>query len=239
MSSALVRSNRPRAVPPGSKRVRTSQASRSSSQRSGNQRLVTSQIYRPLIIRNSPLPLRLQNTLRYVEEVQVGIDGGGFGHYIWSCNGMYDPNITGVGHQPLYFDQMTPLYNHYKVMSSKIRVSAVRTAAAGDVNLALFIDDDAAINATNVWTCSERPGAVTWHGYPSSGLIPSRTLTWDAKKYFGGDITDNINFQGDASNNPAEQSYFVVAIEAQSTVNLFVEIEYTAVWTELKSIATS
>lgn len=218
-----------------SKRVRTSGPSR----KKGNQKLVTSKIYQPLIIRGAPLPLRLQNTLRYVEEVQIPIDGASFGSYIFSCNGMYDPNVTGIGHQPLYFDQMTPLYNHYKVIKSKIKVTCVRTAAAGDVNLALFIDDDATINASTVWTCGERPGAVMWSAYPASGLLTSRTMSWDAKQYFGGDIMDNINFQGDASNNPAEASYYCIAIEAQSTVNVLVEIEYTAVWTELKSQATS
>lgn len=39
---------------------------------------------------------------------------------LFRCNGMYDPNETGVGHQPRFFDEMSGFYDRYRVIGSKI-----------------------------------------------------------------------------------------------------------------------
>lgn len=33
----------------------------------------------------------------------------------WNLNSLFDPNRTGVGHQPMFYDQWSGLYNRYKV----------------------------------------------------------------------------------------------------------------------------
>lgn len=42
--------------------------------------------------------------------------------YKFSANGCYDPDITGTGHQPKFFDQFAALYSRYRVIGSKISV---------------------------------------------------------------------------------------------------------------------
>jgi len=42
--------------------------------------------------------------------------------YDFSAIGLYDPNITGVGHQPLAFDQWMAVYSHYAVNNSSIEM---------------------------------------------------------------------------------------------------------------------
>lgn len=44
---------------------------------------------------------------------------------IYRCNGMYDPNETGGGHQPRFFDEMATFYNRYRVVGSKISVKYI------------------------------------------------------------------------------------------------------------------
>lgn len=61
-------------------------------------------------------------TLRYSEE--VGITGATYGQYTFRGNSAFDPNETGVGHQPSYFDQYAAVYSKYKVISSTCRVTA-------------------------------------------------------------------------------------------------------------------
>lgn len=43
--------------------------------------------------------------------------------YFFSANGIYDPNVTGTGHQPLGFDQMMLMYEQCTVVNSSIQVT--------------------------------------------------------------------------------------------------------------------
>lgn len=45
--------------------------------------------------------------------------------YIYSLNGLYDPNITGVGDQPTGFDQYMALYDLYTVLAVKVKVKVL------------------------------------------------------------------------------------------------------------------
>lgn len=154
---------------------------------------------------------------------------------------MYDPNISGTGHQPLYFDQCVPIYDHYTVMRSRIRVQVL---GSPNYLASLFINDDVGVPS----------GLILGGEFPSNAkpvLSPPNTVrpltltrSWDAKFYFGGDIFDNDNLQGTVAANPTEQSYYTFmcrAADGSSTLNitLQVDIEYDAVWDELKSLATS
>lgn len=47
--------------------------------------------------------------------------------YSFSANGLYDPDISGTGHQPLYFDNLSALYSKYVVQYSKIRATFMNT----------------------------------------------------------------------------------------------------------------
>lgn len=58
--------------------------------------------------------------LRYCESYDLSTDGVGLDQYIWSLNSLYDPNITGVGFQPTYFDQLTQIYDHYRVYGAQV-----------------------------------------------------------------------------------------------------------------------
>jgi hypothetical protein len=42
---------------------------------------------------------------------------------IMNLNSLFDPNRTGTGHQPYGFDQLAALYNRYRVLSTRWRVT--------------------------------------------------------------------------------------------------------------------
>jgi len=70
--------------------------------------------------------------LKYVENVVLQSVAGAVGRNTFSSQNMNDPNSTGVGHQPMFWDQFIPLYARYKVHSSKIKVIFnVQTETAG------------------------------------------------------------------------------------------------------------
>ena len=65
--------------------------------------------------------------LRYVEAIGINpvITGNGF--YVFRANSIFDPNYTGVGHQPMGHDEWSQSYNHYAVLGSKIKVTFCST----------------------------------------------------------------------------------------------------------------
>ncbi len=59
---------------------------------------------------------------------------------VFALNGCYDPDITGIGHQPRYFDQFMGLYVRYRVLRAAVRMTYVplSTGAAGGVLMSLW-----------------------------------------------------------------------------------------------------
>lgn len=206
-----------------------------------NQRKKLTPLYQPVRIYGAPLPLRLRNTMRYHEEIQLVTDAVGYSGYVFSANGMYDPNLTGVGHQPMYFDQLAAIYNHYTVQTSKITATVVRSGVGGhDVQAVIILDDDGNASATSYNTLAERTGAVSWSCAPPDSLA-GRTKYYNAQRVFGGNGVDNTLLRGSDSANPSEMSTYIIAVSgpSTSTVNVTVHIEYDVIWSELKSLSGS
>jgi len=181
---------------------------------------------------------------RYVDSHRITSTAGSLATYTYSCNGMFDPNITGTGHQPMYFDQLSAIYNHYTVLNSKISVSCVAIATAAGV-IGVYINDDASVvPGTAIGLCEQ--GTANYRIVNIGTSLPTLSLRrkWSAKQAFGPGAISDPNLQGSASANPTEQqafTCFVQSIDLSSTfaIDFFVTIEYDCVWQELKDIASS
>lgn len=170
---------------------------------------------------------------------------GAVGRYVFSCNGMYDPDYTGTGHQPYYFDQLSAIYNHYTVIGSKIKVSVVgaaSTTAAFRVSLTQG-DDTVITNSTINGQAEQSSGSIII--VPSDcGEAKILYNSFSTKKTFGGNALSNDNLQGTSGANPSEQTFWIISLQAMdqlASVNVAfdVHISYTAVWDELKDIVSS
>lgn len=192
------------------------------------------------------LPLQLKATLKYAEYAVLTMSGSGKSSYIFSCNNLFDPNVTGTGHQPHYFDQYMGLYDHYRVSSSRIKVSFYNhttftpTPATAGCAIALFIDDDATVSLSNQFDEYEREGSI--NTIVTSNLVSPRILRkkWNAKTAFGvkanGDAMEGTN-----GASPTEQQYFIIAVQAEPTdiVTVLVELEYDSTFTEQRTVGSS
>ena len=70
-------------------------------------------------------PVRVTKKLPYYEpSFSLTGTAGVISQYVFSANGVYDPNITSTGHQPLGFDTMMLYYEQYTVIESRITVTA-------------------------------------------------------------------------------------------------------------------
>ena len=164
---------------------------------------------------------------------------------VFSCNGLYDPDVTGAGHQPMYFDQMTALYDHYVVIGSKIdlKITAVGSSLPTAI-VTLWIDDDNTLTNNRIDYFIETGTASRCMVPQNSGSTFSLSKKWSAKKFFGKGVLANTDLQGTIGTNPAEQSSFVIsmiAVDQFTTTIVAVEalITYIAVWKELKDVAAS
>jgi len=187
-------------------------------------------------------PDRMVISHRYVEfGVSLVSTAGSLATYIFSANGMYDVNITSTGHQPMYFDEMAALYNHYSVYKSTAKFTFLPSAVQNAAVCAVNVDDDTNLH-NNITYAFENGTSKT--GYMSFNQNDPVIITaaWNSKQ-FGDNLLDNDNLQGSSAANPTEQSYYGVyhvALASQSsTVNLVAEITYYAIWDERKTNAGS
>ena len=188
-------------------------------------------------------PLRLKNTLKYMSCPNLTLAAAsGYTHKI-CVNGMFDPDLTLVGHQPQYFDQLMTIYNHYTVLAARIKWSIAfpSTAYTGALVMSICCDDDSTFGS-NPQFAAEQPGAVC-------ALVPYvncpgiLTRSWSAAKTFGPNPESNDDLQGDSSSNPTEISVWMLSLWdpnlAAGTVNSIIEIEYDCIFEELKQVAQS
>jgi len=187
----------------------------------------------------------LCNQLVYAEQVGLTLTTGGPAFYVFSCNGLFDPNVTGTGSQPLYFDQLMAIYDHYTVVSSTIEARLIGApATANQLTFGVYIDDDTSIVSTSIASLMQRPGAHWTQANTTANTLPPVRSAWSAIKTFGNPMpwTDS-ELQGTVSANPAEQSYFVVGASdytlQTATYGLTVLLTFDVVWDELKTIALS
>lgn len=187
-------------------------------------------------------PEKLQVKHRYFEYTALAAAAGSKQVSQYRCNGMYDPNHSGTGHQPLYFDQLAAVYDHFTVLRSYLKLT-VSTSSSNPQQVVVYINDDTTVTPSSIETCAEQSTAKYC---VISNATASKTfyIPWDAKRTFGGSILANDNLQGTAAADPVEQSLFTIAAQAvdvaqPTSVLMNVEIVYTAVWDELKDIASS
>lgn len=194
---------------------------------------------------NVGFPKELRMKHRYVQEGAFSSLNGAIHVNTYSCNGMYDPDVTGTGHQPQYFDQLTAIYQHYTVVASKITVQcSPRTTNSLPVMAVVYINDDTSVPYTSTQNAAEVSSSVYSLIFPNSNSV-RLTKKWRASQNFGPGVVSDPNLQGTATGNPTEQQYYTLIVSAPTgtasteRLDVIVTIEYEAIWQELREIATS
>ncbi len=186
--------------------------------------------------------------LRYADNIQMNPTIGAMASHAFSCNSLFDPDITATGHQPMNFDQIALGYQHYTVFSSKIRMTYVKSIVAARIPgvFGVFVDDN------QVFTYGTPESIMESNQYASkwlvnSGIEPStRTVTsyFNAKKFFGVTSLASSIYRPNVGSNPSEGATFFcyigeIAGNDVDIAQFIIEIEYTALFSELKHVAQS
>lgn len=194
--------------------------------------------------KTNPFPQKFVTKLRYQERYVLDPPLAGLATQVMRANSVFDPDYTGIGHQPRYFDELMSSYDHYVVLGSKITVIANNSQGEA-MNFAIQRTDDGAVSTT--WNdVVENRNCVftTINASNAGGNTKKLSLTYSPKKALGRSPWDP-NLRGDAASNPSEGFYFNVIIGAFNEANnpgptvISVIMDYTVAFSEPKRVTQS
>lgn len=174
-------------------------------------------------------------------------------NYFFSANGLFDPNITGTGHQPEAFDQLMLVYEQYTVVRSSIEVTFNLGATLSVRSGVSLFPDTTTVTAPGAWVENGLCKTVAMQA-AASGLQNIRLQTirmdCDVKKYFGRpsdqSLVNDVNLSGTTAANPTEQVYFSVGSwqinpdgSNTTAVGFDVLLSYDVIFWEPRKLASS
>lgn len=188
-------------------------------------------------------------TLKY--SAIISIDAalvGLFANHTFSVNGMYDPDITGAGHQPQGFDQYMVGYEHYTVTSAKIRCEFITSATTGATNVAIcaLARSPEPTGITAQVDVLENPNTQTkmkHFGDNADNVVLTDTV--NVAQYLGrGRVTADLALAGTSAANPSEQVYWQVGMASPyggdpALTYVKVDILFNAIFTEPVGLTNS
>lgn len=155
----------------------------------------------------------------------AALGAGQSSQFGFRCNSMFDPNYSGVGHQPQFYDQMAAIYKTYQVIASFIDVTLDQQNTSQN-NYKIVVTQDSALQ-TDVAAVLEEYGA-------SRPLINAQRnspkvlkASWNAKKWFKTTMSGLMADQDKntpVASNPTETIYYhIYAAPVLGTVTMPVQ----------------
>lgn len=165
------------------------------------------------------------------------------GRYVFTANGLFDPNITGGALSPAGFASLMTFYNHYLVRRARISVIFTNNSTNPTVvGIGMSGDTSGTSDPSNQLELSkEQFTFLNPLGVDGSSKILKMSV--DCEKYFGTDTKADPTFRGDAISNPVEQVYFHLWAYAVKggTAETYIQviIEYDAMFFEPRDLLPS
>jgi len=184
--------------------------------------------------------------LTYSENFSLSTGAASAGTYVFVANGMYDPNLTGTGHQPMGFDQMMQFYYHYTVIRSRLKIyfrntdTAISPFAGISYNGSStpITNDDQLIEKGMI-------DFVQLSAFPNTGYHRVVERAMDLRATTGvNDLMDNDESRGDNASNPTEGEYFHISVWNPDSVSVAAlrctaVLEFEAIFTEPRAMVES
>jgi len=186
--------------------------------------------------------------LRYSTANIITVTSGVLNTHVFSLNGLYDPDVSGTGHQPMGFDQIMPFYEHYHVTKVRAQVifSMAESDRAGSIGIKITPDttppgshEDFIEEGRNAWDTIAGAASTTNGTKELKCSVNVPAVNGLSRANFLADTS----YQGTIATNPSEQTYLHVG--AWSTplqgfsVRFDIVIDYEAVFTEPRNLVPS
>lgn len=169
--------------------------------------------------------------------------------YKYRLNGLFDPNFTGLGHQPMGYDELTTIYKKATVVGAKITVAFITDSTEPCVCGIRCVEGTEAAIADKKKAIENGDSRWRYMNTAEGGRnVQKFSRTVNIKKHFGlANIVGNDDFTLATNANPdATNTLFaelwVAPIDpaaAHGIVLADTTIEYAVVFTEPKDLALS
>ncbi len=190
---------------------------------------------------NSAFAPLTRRTLKYTDNKMLTETAAGAGaHYVYALGGMYDPDFTGVGSQPMWFDQLLTVSGPY--LKYRVTDASVVVTFANNTNGNVYVYWNATVSSAtpaSLVAAQQKPFSQFALLNPNTSGRGQRVFRarFDLAKILG--ITRNhlLNddyYAGSYTANPLSQPYLQVGVFAApggavvGQVNVTVEIDYHA-----------
>jgi len=187
-----------------------------------------------------PIPQRFITKMKYAEYIDTAIFSG---TYAYNLNSLFDPNRSGLGHQPHGFDTLATLYNRYRVISCGWRLQLAGDAASSFLLSAMPANE--VVTSLSISEIRENPrvkyiqqnpgsSAVTLSGHISLPSLVGRTKA----QYMSDD-----RYQSIVTASPSELAILNLQTANTADTNIGTKVqvllEYTVEWFDIKNLAQS
>lgn len=195
---------------------------------------------------NKPLYLQptARRTLRYTTYYSLTSTSGVMALKVLSANGLFDPDITGTGHQPMSFDQMMAMYIKAYVLASRCTIDIYQTSAVPTV-VCLYLSTQATLGYGSYESVVET-GVAEYKLIPAGVSVPLRlTKTVNIRDFLNrSEVLDDDTLATTASANPADQVYFMVTTQdanqtSTTSTQVVAVVDYDVVFTDPAQVAGS
>lgn len=188
----------------------------------------------------SPIPARQIVKMKYAQNINTA--AGTAYNYKFNLNSIFDPDFTGVGHNPYGYDQLALLYNRYRVISC----SYVITGYSGATGIAYGVcPANEVLTFTTLAELRENPRSRHTTQYPGGsttklvGKIYMPSLVGRSKTQY---MSDD-RYQALFTANPQEQAILncvgLDLSEVGASINWTITLEYTVEVFDVKPLAQS
>lgn len=181
-------------------------------------------------------PNQVITKIRYCDMIRLSSAFGAIGFNSFCANGIFDPDITGVGHQPMWRDNFAAIYDQYVVLGSKITVHFTPVTSAQNFVVGCLVDDDSTFSTVlDNKMESNNSSWILLSALGSEGVTLAQVF---APSMFGVKAKDDGASSTSVGANPTEQITFGIwthctdATVATASVDCTIEIEYTVKFAE-------
>lgn len=175
--------------------------------------------------------------LRYSDYYSLSSASGALAKQVMRWNSVFDPDVTGTGHQPLYHDTYASIYDHYVVVRAHAIIRIINPSAVGV--LCGCVTDDDVTTSTTFSTLMEQSRGFHDELTPLTGSHSAITfrISWDYQAVLGSDPYTSQSAKTATGSNPAEDATLLlwsIPVDGSTTIatSATIELIQEVLWSE-------